>query len=233
MGEEYHPNVEGGSKIKAVVFDMDGLMFDTERVFIKAWDYAGEKIGIGKAGYMTLKTLGMSIAMSKDMWIAEFVDQYDEQELRKYSKEFLINYYNENKVPVKKGLYTLLEYLKEKHYKLAVASSSPKWEVENHLKDAEVFDYFQVIVCGDMVSKSKPEPEIYLKACELLGELPQNCFALEDSRNGLLSAHRAGCKPIMVPDLWQPDEEINKILYGKFDDLEQVKTFMEKQEEAK
>lgn len=215
--------------MKTVIFDMDGLMFDTESVFIKAWDYAGEKIGIGKAGYMNMKTLGMNIAMSRNIWIAEFGERYNEQELRKYTKEFLTEYYNANKVPVKKGLYILLEYLRDNGYKLAVASSSPGWEVEKHLKDAKVFDYFDVIVCGDMVDKSKPEPEIYLRACELLEVPPEECYALEDSKNGLLSAYRAGCKPIMVPDLWLPDEEIEKILYKKFVDLEEVKEFFEKQ----
>lgn len=213
--------------MRAVIFDMDGLMFDTERVFIEAWDYAGEKIGIGKAGYMTLKTLGMSVVMSRELWVKEFGEQYNEQELRRHTKEFLTKYYAENKVPVKKGLSILLKYLKDSSYKLAVASSSPRWEVESHLNDAEVFDYFSAIVCGDMVSKSKPEPEIYQKACELLGEKPQDCFALEDSRNGILSAYRAGCRTIMIPDLWQPDEEILSVIAGKYDDLEQVKLAFE------
>ena len=95
-----------------VIFDMDGLMFDTERVFIEAWDYAGEKIGIGKAGYMVLKTLGMNITASYNVWNEEFGDSYNQEELRKYTKEFLQKYYSENKVPVKKGLYVLLDYLR-------------------------------------------------------------------------------------------------------------------------
>ena len=99
--------------------------------------------------------------------------------------------------------------------------------MESHLKDAAVSDYFQAVVCGDMVTRSKPDPEIYLKACELLGENPQDCFALEDSRNGILSAHRAGCRTIMVPDLWQPDGEILSVIAGKYDDLEQVKAALE------
>lgn len=213
--------------MRAVIFDMDGLMFDTERVFVEAWDYAGEKIGIGKAGYMTLKTLGMSASMSRGLWIREFGEKYDEKELRRHTKEFLTKYYAENRVPVKKGLYVLLDYLKTRGCKLAVASSSPGWEVESHLKDAAVFDDFQVIVYGDMVSKSKPEPEIYLKACELLGEQPRECLALEDSRSGILSACRAGCPTIMVPDLWQPDGEILSVIAGKYDDLEQVKEALE------
>ena len=78
-----------------------------------------------------------------------------------------------------------------------------------------------------MIKKSKPEPDIYLKVCELLEVNPNECYALEDSKNGLLSAHGAGCKPIMVPDLWQPDEEILNIIIGKYLDLEQVKLAFE------
>lgn len=213
----------------AVVFDMDGLMFDTERVFIQAWDYAGEKMGIGKAGYMTLKTLGMTVAMSREVWLEEFGDRYNEEELRKYAREFRDHYYANNKVPVKKGLYVLLDYLKTNGYKLAVASSTPQWEVERHLKDAGVDEYFQAVICGDMVTKSKPDPEIFLKACEALGEVPENCLALEDSRNGLLSAHRAGMKVIMVPDLWEADEEVKAFLWSMCEDLEEVKKFLEEQ----
>ena len=206
-----------------IIFDMDGLMFDTERVFIMAWDYAGEKIGIGKAGYMVYKTLGMNIASSFKVWKEEFGDGYNQEELRKYTKEFLTNYYNENKVPVKKGLYNLLDFLQKNDCKMAVASSSPRWEVEKHLKDAGIYEYFKGIICGDMVENSKPDPEIYLKACALLEANPSECYALEDSKNGLLAAHRAGCRPIMVPDLWQPDEDILKIIDGKYEDLDEVK----------
>lgn len=210
-----------------VIFDMDGLMFDTERVFIEAWDYAGEKIGIGKAGYMVLKTLGMNITASYNVWNEEFGDRYNQEELRKYTKEFLQKYYSENKVPVKKGLYVLLDYLTQINCKMAVATSSPRWEVENHLKDANIYDYFVGIVCGDMIQNSKPDPEIYIRASEVLGTKPEECFALEDSKNGILSAYRAGCRPIMVPDLWQPDEETLSCIVGKYNDLEEVKKAFE------
>lgn len=216
------------TKVDAVIFDMDGLMFDTERVFIKAWDYAGEKMGIGKAGYMVYKTLGMNIKGSYHVWNEEFGDRYNEEALRRYTKEFLQKYYAENKAPVKKGLYVLLDYLKQAEYKMAVASSSPRWEVEKHLKDAGIYHYFEGIVCGDMIQNSKPDPEIYLKACELLERKPNECLALEDSKNGLLSAHRAGCKPIMIPDLWEPDEETERILWAKFEDLEKVEECLAK-----
>lgn len=210
-----------------VIFDMDGLMFDTERVFVQAWDYAGEKIGIGKAGYMVHKTLGMNIQTAYGVWKAEFGDRYNQAELKKHTKEYLKQYYEENPVPVKRGLYSLLDYLRSVRCKMAVASSSPRWEVEKHLESARVAQYFTGIVCGDMVQHSKPAPDIYEKACELLGAKPEECYALEDSKNGLLSAYRAGCRPIMVPDLWQPDQETMKIIFGKYDDLEQVKRALE------
>lgn len=117
--------------------------------------------------------------------------------------------------------------MKNVNSKLAVASSSPQWEVEKHFTDAGIIDCFSVIVCGDMVEKSKPALDIYLKAYDLLREYLKICIALEDSKNGLLSAYRAGCKPIMVPDLWQPDEKILQIIKGKYFDLEQVKNAFE------
>lgn len=210
-----------------IIFDMDGLMFDTEKVFMKAWDYAGEKIGIGKAGYTVLKTLGMNITAAYDVWKEEFGDSYNQEELKKHTKDYLKKYYDENTVPVKDGLYLLLDYLRDNHCNMMVASSSPRWEVEKHLKTAQVSDYFVDIVCGDMIENSKPAPDIYLKACARLGAAPEDCFALEDSKNGLLAAYRAGCKPIMIPDLWQPDEEILQLIVAKYDNLEQVKTAFE------
>ena len=183
-----------------VIFDMDGLMFDTEKVFIKAWDYAGEKIGIGKAGYMVYKTLGMSIVASYEIWNEEFGDRYNQEELRKYTKEFLKNYYENNKVPLKQGLYVLLEYLKNANAKLAVASSSPRWEVEKHLNDAGIIDCFSAIICGDMVEKSKPAPDIYIKAAEKMNCLPEECLVFEDITKGIEAARTGGFRTVAVYD---------------------------------
>lgn len=211
--------------MKTVIFDMDGLMFDTEMVFSLAWDYAGEKIGIGKVGYMNNRFLGVKDAYDEEIWRSEVGDKFNADELKKYTKEFISNYYTKNSVPVKKGLYMLLHFLRINGYRLAVASSSSYNTVIHHLKDADVYEYFEVIVSGDMVSKSKPDSEIYLKVCELLKVDPKDCYALEDSLNGLMSAHNAGCTPIMVPDLIQPTEEIKSFVKLIFKDLDEVRKY--------
>ena len=216
--------------MRAVIFDMDGLMFDTERVFFGAWDYAGEKMGLGKAGYMLMRTLGMNTADGNQQWRNEFGDDVDIDALWAYTKEYMDDYYSRYAVTVKPGLYDLLTYLERRQYKLAVASSTRLEKVERHLRNANVRQYFSAVITGDMVEHSKPEPDIYLKAAAALGEAPEDCYALEDSRNGLIAAHKAGCKAIHVPDLWQPDDEVKQFILGPFDDLLAVRDWLIDQE---
>ena len=212
--------------MKAFIFDMDGLMFDTERVFIGAWDYAGEKLGLGKAGYMVMRTLGMNTEACNRAWRDEFGADVDIDALWGYSREYLEDYYSKYAVSAKPGLYNLLTYLKSQGFKLAVASSTKRAKVEKNLADADVRHYFDVVIAGDMVEKSKPEPDIYLRAAAELGVKPEDCTALEDSRNGLLSAHAAGMRVIMVPDLWQPDDTVKAFITGPFETLLDVRDWL-------
>lgn len=212
--------------MKAFIFDMDGLMFDTERVFISAWDYAGEKMGFGKAGYMVMRTLGMNTEACNQAWRDEFGPDVDIEALWGYSREYLEEYYSKYAVSAKPGLYDLLTYLKRQGCKLAVASSTKRVKVEKNLQDADVRHYFDVVIAGDMVERSKPEPDIYLRAAAELGVDPADCTALEDSRNGLLSAHAAGMRVIMVPDLWQPDDTVKQFILGPFESLLAVRDWL-------
>ena len=122
-------------------------------------------------------------------------------------------------LPIKKGVYEILKYLSESTYKIGLASSSSTESIHKNLKRADITDYFQVIVGGDMVEHSKPEPDIYLKACSSLGVNPEKSIAIEDSPNGIRSAKSAGMLPIMVPDMIQPSEEITAILYRQYESL--------------
>ena len=208
--------------IKAVIFDMDGLMFDTERIYVEAMDYIGEKIGLGKLGYIVKKTLGMNRASARKIWIEELGEKYDEELINREIIIYYTEYYKNNTVPVKDGLYEILEYLYKNDYKIALASSSGRDIIKRHLKETNIDKYFSVIVSGEDFKVSKPNPDIYIKACELLREEPKDCIALEDSKNGLLAAYNAGCKPVMIPDLYEAEDEIIKILYRKYDSLREV-----------
>lgn len=216
--------------MKACIFDMDGLMFDTERIFVAAWDCAGEKLGLGKTGYMVMKTMGCNTEGCNRVWREEFGADFDVTAMWNYTREFLEDYYSHNTVSTKKGLYELLTYLKAQGYKLAVASSTKREKVEQHLASTDVRSYFDAVIGGDMVEKSKPEPDIYLKAAAALDIPPVECYALEDSRNGLLSAHAAGCKAIHVPDLWQPDDAVKAFILGPFEDLLAVRDWLTSQQ---
>ena len=132
------------------------------------------------------------------------------------------DYFNEYGTPLKPGLIELLSYLKENNYKIAVATSSNKEVALNHFKRANITEYFEVIVCGDMIENSKPAPDIYLKACELLDVIPSECLAIEDSPNGIRSAFSAELKPVMIPDLIQPAEEILEMVHSKLANLNEV-----------
>lgn len=208
--------------MNAVIFDMDGVMFDTEKICMLAWDWAGEQMGVGKAGYMVMKTLGMTAKKAIEIIKNEFGNHFDAPKFKQIGKEFSYDYFEKHGVPEKEGLYEILDYLKNKGCKLAVASSTSSDSVRHHLKEKDIEKYFDAVICGDMIEKSKPEPDIYLTACKKLNEKPKNCFAIEDSKNGLISAHRAGCKVIMVPDLWQGEEETDKFLYAKCKSLKDV-----------
>ncbi len=203
---------------------MDGLMFDTERLYLKANVRAAKELGIGSVEFMTYRTLGLTSDKVREEWQREFKEKG--LELLKCRDIYIREYYEQNHVPVKDGLKELLRYLKGEGFKTAVASSTGESKVRYLLRDAEVERFFDVIVCGDMVKRSKPDPQIYRCAVEMLEVRAGECFALEDSRNGICSAYTAGCRVIMVPDLWQPDDRAKKMAEKICEDLNEVKEYI-------
>lgn len=139
--------------------------------------------------------------------------------LRKIRVDYVTDYIEKHGIPLKTGLFELLNYLKSNHYKITVATSTESEKARYYFENAGIANYFDGIVCGDMINRGKPEPDIYLKASEILGFSPNECLALEDSPSGVLSAYRAGMMPVMIPDLIQPDEETRKILFAEMPTL--------------
>jgi len=217
--------------IKAIAFDMDGLMFDTERLNIMAWDYVSRKyIGHPISNELLLQICGSNMADSRRAFQAAYGEDFDFEGYRKLKAEYIQQHIIKNGMPVKPGLKELLDYLKDQGYGMIVATSTISPITRFNLQSANLAEYFDEIVCGDMVSRGKPEPDIYLKACEVLGFPPEECMALEDSANGITSAFRAGLKPVMIPDLLPPSEKISRMLYARFDSLKDVIVFLRSQQ---
>lgn len=207
---------------KAVIFDMDGLIFDTERLNVDAWQTVGQNNGLAITEKMALEVVGLAPALTKavfETYLGELPHFY---ELREQRIHFVRQSIAEHGMPVKKGLTELLDFLLKNGYKLALATSTPRSLATSYLELAGILDCFDPIVCGDMIEHSKPAPDIYLKACELLHEAPENCLTLEDSPVGVKAAWLAGTRPVMIPDLIDPDESVGRMLYARVESLMDV-----------
>lgn len=200
--------------MKAVVLDMDGTMFDTERLSIDGWKKAGEALGCGNVMELIEQAMGITAAAEKELFLTKYGPDFPFEEFRKISVDYSRDYIKKNGVPVKEGLFELLDYLKREGYRIAVATSSSRSSTMSHFENTKITGYFDQIICGDMIEKSKPDPDIYLKAAQALQVPPQECMALEDSPNGILSAYRAGMKTVMIPDTVPANPELEKMLFA-------------------
>jgi HAD superfamily hydrolase (TIGR01509 family) len=211
--------IEELEMIKGVIFDMDGLMFDTERISISAWKYAALQMGHTLPDDFFFKILGTNMKTTMNVYESEFGNAFDFQSFKELRRGYTAKYIEENGMPIKDGLIELLDYLKTNGFKITVATSTDKEKALYNFEKANISGYFGEIVCGDMIKRGKPEPDIYLKALEILSLSSTECLALEDSPVGILSAYRAGLKPVMIPDLVEPDEETSNLLYAKLPSL--------------
>lgn len=196
---------------KAVIFDMDGVIFDSERACMETWVVLAKEYGLENIEESFLACTGTTNARTKEIMIERYGADFPYDEYAAKASKMFHEKNDFGKLPMKEGVVLLLDYLKENNIKIALASSTRKQTVEKELTWAKIIRYFDVIIGGDMLRASKPAPDIYLKACEELNLLPKECFAIEDSFNGIRSAYNGGLRPIMVPDLLSPDEEMESL----------------------
>lgn len=208
--------------IKALLFDMDGLLLDSERVVQESWNAAGEALGYGKVGEHIYNTLGMNAAGRKEYFNNVFGIGFPYEEFQKLSRMAFFNVADQEGIPLKPGAKELIFYAKQMGYKVGLVTSSGKEYAVDVLKKAGIFSYFDGCIFGDMVSKSKPDPEIYEKGCKMLGEEPEWCIAFEDAPAGVIAASAAGIDVIMVPDLVQPDDAIRMRTWKVLDSLDEA-----------
>lgn len=197
-------------KIQGVIFDQDGLLFDTERLSAVAWNLAGDELGFHLEESFLRTIRGANAQDSARRFQETFGDAFDFMKLRKRKQEHFLRILREREMPVKNGARELLAYLREQGYRVALATASTREYSLENLQRAEITEYFDEIITGDMVQEAKPNPEIFLKAAEKLGVEPGQCLVLEDSLNGVEAGLRGGFVTIMVPDLTPPDEELRR-----------------------
>jgi hypoxanthine-DNA glycosylase len=207
--------------VEAVVFDMDGLMFDSERIVKYAWNVAGNVLGYGDIGENIVHTLGLNRADREKYFKHLYGQDFPFERFQKLTKEAYDGYVEEHGMMEKPGLYELVAFLKKHGIKMAVATSASREHAERVLKKKHLFD-LDAFVCGDMVSRSKPDPEIYETACRRLSVSPGKAVALEDAPNGIRAAYYAGLLAIMIPDLVPCGEEIRPMLAAEYSSLSGV-----------
>lgn len=215
---------------KAIVFDMDGVLFDTERLFMEAGTQLVKESGIENADEAVMGCIGLNIRDTKALFLKVCGEGFPFEEYHKKCGDRVKDKIEKEGLPLKRGVRELLAYLKEAGYRIALASSTSRSGVYKHLDRTGLREYFNIVIGGDMIEHGKPEPDIYLKACEELGVTPEETYAIEDSVNGIRSAHGAGLKTIMVPDLIAPTPELEKLLYAKYDSLLDVKEMLQIQD---
>ena len=208
--------------VKAVLFDMDGLLFDTEQLGVEAWEWAGKQLGYEIPPELPLKVLGQSGPQIEAAYCEALGPDFDYEACWDLKDQYTRDYIEEHGMPLKPGSIVLMEYLKENGYQMAIASSNAAGPVQFYLTHSGFEQYFQVVVSGNMVAHGKPEPDVFLLAAQKLGREPAECMVLEDSFNGVIAAGRAGMRVIMVPDLVPPTPEIDALLYGRCGSLSGV-----------
>ena len=213
--------------ILGVIFDMDGLMLDTEKLLAKFWMQAAHEAGFPMTFEQVLGIRSLAAIYAKPHLQGIFGTDFEYEKIRARRRELTAAYIAEHGLEKKPGLDALLAYLKQSGRRIAVATATDRERTEDFLGRIGVLNYFDTFVCGDMVKRGKPDPEIYLTACSVLGLAPADCMALEDSPNGIRSAYAAGCKAVMIPDLSQPDEALQPLLYACVPSLNEVITLLE------
>lgn len=211
--------------VKAVVFDMDGVIFDSEKGCLDIWLELARENNLSNMEEVFKKCIGTTVVKTTQILKDNYGEDFDVESFQGEASRRFHERYDDGRLPVLPGAREILEFLKEEGYIIGLASSTKEATVKQQLTDAGLIGYFDYITCGDMLKVSKPAPDIYLLACKNLKVSPDEAIAIEDSYNGIRSAHAAGMIPFMVPDLIEADDEMKKLSYGIYDNLFEVIEF--------
>lgn len=219
---------EQSRPIEGVLFDMDGLVLDTEKLYSRFWMEACHFYGLPMTVEQSLRMRAANSQVGQANLHEFFGSEADYRRIREKRIELMDRFIEENGVELRPGIHGLLDYLDRRGIPAAIASSSPMERIQKHLSSVGLTHRFARLCSGYEVPTGKPAPDIYLHAAAALGRRAENCLALEDAPLGILSAHRAGCLSVMVPDQDQPDAQTLALLYAKADSLADIIDLMER-----
>ena len=228
MGYEiYKPEWGIQRPIRGVLFDMDGLVLDTEKLYSRFWREAVGAFGFEMTYAQSLRMRAVNSRLGEAILHELFGPGADFKKIRAKRIELMDAYVAEHGVETKPGIYELLDYLEEHGIAAAITSSSPTDRIRAHLGSLGLYHRFARICSGHEVPRGKPAPDIYLHGAASLGLPPEECLALEDAPTGIRSAYDAGCLTAMIPDQDQPSAETTALLYAKADSPADIISLLE------
>ena len=216
------------SKQTDIIFDMDGVIFDTENLFLDCWRQIATTHGLAGIDTVYHRVLGMNGAATRAVYREAYGADFDYEGLSRAAMDIFNEQVATGGMPMKPGVVELLTYLRDGGYRLGLASSTSSRRVISQLESRDLLKFFRVVIGGEMVQNSKPAPDIFLLACERIGVNPAAAYAIEDSYNGVRAAHAAGMRVIMVPDMVMPDDEMRSLATHIFPDLLAVRAYLVK-----
>ncbi len=208
-----------------VIFDMDGTLLDTQKIYVDAWNVAGERQGFPDLG----KLIAFVCGMNEIGWSNFLKGRCPALDLPTFRQEVVDYVSSHLKVRFMPGALKALEFLKQEGVPIAVASGTDTPTVRAHMEHLNAAHYFDAFIGGEQVQNGKPAPDIFLKAAEALGYAPEDCFVVEDSANGIRAGYAAGMKCIGIPDLAIFDEDVHKMLFAKLTCLDETIPLFDKE----
>jgi len=211
--------------IKAVLFDMDGLIFDTEGLYKKSWQHAAREQGLELSDAFYQNFIGVQDAECERLLLMQFSKKLNMVRFRRV-RDRMLSVEREKGTAYKIGFDALFTELKDRGFKCALVTSSAMPLVQHHFAGFDYLSLFDAIITSENVKNGKPAPDCYLMACEQLNLSPTECLVLEDSNNGMRSAISAGCHAVMIPDLLKPDSDVAQRATSVLSNLMEVRRFL-------